>query len=190
MYEVELKYALENEQAFRDHLVSLGATSEGDPQRHQDTYFEHPCHDFRETTEALRVRVTNQGTFVTYKGPKQPGKTKVREEQEWPLHATDTDGGKMTALFLALGFRPAATVRKSRETYKLEFHGEPVAVTIDQVDQLGWFTELEAIAADQAAVPRARQAVDALAREMGLSDSEPRSYLRMWLESQRNSTTD
>ncbi|MEM4524643.1 MAG: class IV adenylate cyclase, partial [Archaeoglobaceae archaeon] len=44
-----------------------------------DLYFSHPCRDFAETDEALRIRVEKK-IKMTYKGPKVDEETKTREE--------------------------------------------------------------------------------------------------------------
>jgi adenylate cyclase, class 2 len=53
---------------------------------------------------------------------------------------------------------------------------------LDVAEDLGAFVEIESIAADPDALPAAQAAVLDLARELGLTEVEPRSYLRMALE--------
>jgi adenylate cyclase class 2 len=47
---------------------------------HEDTYFRHPCRDFAETDEALRIRIRRFNghfeAFLTYKGPRLTGTQK------------------------------------------------------------------------------------------------------------------
>ena len=88
----------------------------------------------------------------------------------------------MARLFERLGFTPVLEVRKTRLTYRLRYHGRPIVVALDKVENLGAFAEVEALAANEADLPAAQDAVRALAGELGLTDLEPRSYLRMVLE--------
>jgi len=46
----------------------------------EDIYLNHPCRDFGETDEALRIRRDVEGIRVTYKGRKIDPETKTREE--------------------------------------------------------------------------------------------------------------
>ena len=82
----------------------------------------------------------------------------------------------------SLGFRPVATIRKRRESFHLNFQEHVMEIALDVAERLGCFAEIETIAASQAALPAAQQAVLALASALGLSEVEPRSYLRMVLE--------
>ncbi len=81
----------------------------------------------------------------------------------------------------ALGFHPVATVRKTRRTFHLVRGGRPMEVVLDRAEALGDFAEVEALADDRS-LAEAQAAVLALARELGLTKVEPRSYLRMLLE--------
>ncbi len=199
MYEVEAKYPLPNPLEFRQRVLDFGAIQEGSVVVHDDTYFSHPCRDFRETTEALRIRrvesdqpnaLARPESLVTYKGPKRPGDVKAREEQEWSLGSADVDGQRLTRLLVSLGFRAVATVRKRRETLIMQHQELLIRVTLDQVEDLGWFTEIETIANDKSQIPVAREAVLSLATALHLVDSEQRSYLALLLKSLKSEKYD
>ncbi len=70
--EVELKFAIADGPALLSTLHEIGATFVGQEQ-HADTYYAHPCRDFVQTGEALRIRKVDGVAHVTFKGPKQPG---------------------------------------------------------------------------------------------------------------------
>ena len=53
-YEVELKYPIQNVAPLIERLEALGARR-GSPARQVDRYFAHPCRNFAETDEALRM---------------------------------------------------------------------------------------------------------------------------------------
>lgn len=175
MLEAEVKLALAPDaaDALRARLAALGARHVGEHAQ-VDTYFAHPGRDFRQSDEALRLRSDGGELRVTYKGPKLDPPRKTREEIEFALAA---DHATATRLLERLGFRPAAEVRKRRSEWSLAAHGGAV-VTIDQVDGLGTFCEIE-VAAD--AVDEARTRLETLQRELGLAGLAPipESYLEL-----------
>ncbi len=54
-------------------------------------------------------------------------------------------------------------------------------VVLDRAEGLGDFAEVESLS-EERGLAEAQEAVLALARELGLTEVEPRSYLRMLLE--------
>jgi adenylate cyclase class 2 len=181
MLEAEVKLALlpERVDALRERLVALGARREGE-RLQVDTYFAHPERDFRTTDEALRLRDDDGALRVTYKGPKLDPPRKTREEIEFGLAA---DHATACTLLERLGFRRAAEVRKRRSEWTLEDgkggdDGDGAVVTIDQVEGLGLFCEIEVQAE---AVEASRLRLQALQEELGLADLAPipESYLEL-----------
>ena len=144
MYEVEQKFHVDQIQPLVDKLTRLEANEQAS-QSHRDTYFNHPCRDFVETREALRVRRIDDIPSVTYKGSLVPGAIKARRELEWRLDPGDPDGENMEALFTLLGFRRVATVEKTRRTFTFTGKLADFTVVIDQVKGLGDFAEIELI---------------------------------------------
>lgn len=180
-YEVELKFRVADPSRLREAIEGIGAAA-GNPAVQEDRYLAHPGRDFAATGEALRLRRTGDRNAVTYKGPKQPGPTKTREEIEVPFEPGAAAMDAMTALFLRLGFRSVLVVRKTRTEFRLDSPGRGMTITLDDVDQLGSFAEVEALAVEEAELPAAQAAVLDLAARLGLDQVEPRSYLRMQLE--------
>lgn len=179
-YEVELKFPVENPQAVIDRIEKLGAVR-GDSQREVDLYFNHPSRDFSQTDEAFRIRTVDGQHRVTYKGPLVDKTTKTRREMELPFGKLAEDGERMAAILRTLGFRETRTVRKTRTFYKMTWDGLPVEICSDSVDELGTFIELETMA-DDAGLEAARDSLLRLAEELGLENSERRSYLCLLLE--------
>lgn len=179
-YEVEQKYHVDDLQALLGRLDKIGAKA-GSVESHRDTYFNHPCRDFAETKEALRIRRIDGIPHLTYKGRKLPGEIKARRELEWALGPGDSDGTQTEELWGMLGFRSVATVAKTRRNFRLADHLSKFAVMIDEVDRLGTFAEIELIVAEEPAVASARQEIADLAEQLGLIRDEPSSYLRMFL---------
>jgi adenylate cyclase class 2 len=177
MLEVELKFPLDHAGSLRERLVSVGAVAKGVVEQ-SDAYFNHPARDFAVTDEALRIRTVGDESVVTYKGPKLDGSAKTRFELELPLAAQTADG--WGELLTRLGFRAVATVRKRRELFELTREGRAFELSIDEVEGVGAFAEVETLA-DEASREEAEHAVLALAAELGLTDAEPRSYLELRL---------
>ena len=186
MLEVETKFKLDDRNELLRRLEFAGAR-EGGTERHEDTYFRHPCRNFVETKEALRIRSIDSVASITYKGPKLPvgdSALKARQEIEWCLAPGDSDGDQMEQLLLALGFTKVTTVRKQRQSFSWpdedeQHHG--FTMTIDQVDHVGLFAEIELLVADESpsAVKAAGERIDSLAETMGLTQSVRESYLTM-----------
>ncbi len=189
MYEVELKVRADHEAA-RDRLEELGATSLGRV-RQVDTYYDAPHRDFAETDEALRLReetvesgTDDRGTGrdgatetrLTYKGPLVEQESKTREEAETAV----ADPDAMEEVLDGLGFQPAATVEKERDRYRVEGY----TVTLDIVDGLGEFVEVETDVGSEPEVEAAREGAAAILERLGLDpDAGIRtSYLGLLLE--------
>jgi adenylate cyclase class 2 len=180
-YEVEVKYRLADHDQLTRRLVERGA--EAKPAlAHEDIYLSHPARDFALTREALRIRRIGEENQVTYKGPRHAGPTKTREEIEIGVSPGAGPFAEMLRLLEILGFGPVATIRKMRTPFHLTRRGLEIAVVMDRADGLGDFAEIETLVATESELPAAQAAVLALADELGLTEVEPRSYLRMALE--------
>jgi len=179
-YEVEQKHRVENAAALVGGLAERGVALSA-PIVQSDQYFAHPARDFARTDEALRIRISADSGFVTYKGPKLDTTTKTRRELELPLHPQDADASQFAELLAALGFKPVATVRKQRRKFQIEHAGHHVDGSLDDVDGLGTFVELELTASEQN-LEQAQRVIRELADELNLGPSERRSYLELLLE--------
>ncbi len=177
-YEVEQKFPLADIPALEARLASLGGVASS-PRWETDQYYNHPARDFAATDEALRIRRIGDSAFLTYKGPKIDATTKTRRELELPI-----DSGSLadwTELLQTLGFRPVAAVRKQRRKAFVSWQQRRVEVSLDDVEELGHFVELELIAAEPD-VEAARKSLAALAERLNLSAGERRSYLELLLQ--------
>ncbi len=185
-YEVEVKYRDVDHDALRGALAALGA-EEHAAVVEEDSYLNHPSRDFAETREAFRIRRAGDENRITYKGPREAGPTKTREEIEVPFAPGRFDD--LARVFDRLGFRHVAVVRKRRTPFSLTFDGRPLEITLDRADGLGDFAEVEALARDRDDLPAAQQAVLKLAERLGLKVVEPRSYLRMLIEAKARASS-
>jgi adenylate cyclase, class 2 len=184
-FEVEVKYRSADHDRLRRTLLEHGAR-EDPPVWQEDIYLSHPARDFAQTHEALRLRRIGSENRITYKGPRFPGPTKTREEIEIPVASGDEAASDLAALFQNLGFQALAPIRKHRTTFHLSATPHEIEVTLDRVEGLGDFVEIEAITRGQDGLPSAQATVLALAEQLGLDQVEPRSYLRMVLESRQH----
>jgi adenylate cyclase class 2 len=186
MIEVELKFRLHDPEDLLMRLIARGAVRSFDSLQ-VDLYFDHPVRRFAATDEALRLRWDQRdGLVITYKGPRLDDKSKTREEIELGIVGSEPTLNSATVLLKRLGFREVRRVSKRRTTYLARDELRDVTISIDEVDAIGLFVELEAIA-DESDWQAAREALERLARGLGLGplSSERRSYLELLLESDR-----
>ncbi len=188
MLEVEQKFWIDDALRLQDLLLSHGAI-EGMAEDHCDRYFNHPSRDFSETSEALRIRRIDGIAHITYKGAKLPGSVKARTEMEWCLAPGDADGSLTEKLWITLGFRPVAIVSKQRRVFQCHAFGDDLTVTIDQVAEVGLFSEIELVVASENDVDRARARIVAVSRQLQLQRVESQSYLSLLLKQQLNRET-
>ena len=107
MFEVEQKFRLPDPAAFLKRVAEIGLSWKKKVVE-ADTYFQHPCRDFVQTDEALRVRRhltfffgDSENTqleccperaeaeqLITFKGPRLDRQAKIRKEIELPLAAS------------------------------------------------------------------------------------------------------
>ena len=190
-FEVELKFRVDGSTERRESLAArlseIGAVAEGTLE-HSDLYLRHPSRDFAVTNEAFRLRGEGSRNLLTYKGPRRAGPAKTREEIEIPFADGPDERQAMTTLMARLGFEPVAEVRKTRQAFAIRSDDRDVHVALDDAGPLGFFVEVETLAADESDLADAQAAVLRLAQRLDLRDVEPRSYLRMLLESQAASS--
>lgn len=194
MYEVEQKYRVADPSILEARLVALAARFR-EPIHQVDRYFAHPCRDFARTDEALRLRRVGDLVAVTWKGPRIDSAVKTRRELELGLAQVPPlpggpRGGQATLdrwseLLEALGFRPVQEVAKRRRPARVPWRGTEVEVALDSVAGLGEFLELE-LQASPGELPQAAACIESLARELGCTDCERRSYLELVLGGTRS----
>ncbi len=160
------------------HLQEIGAVFLK-LENHRDIYLRHPSRDFRSTDEALRIREINGEPFITYKGPRLPGPIKIRPEIELPMVSGTPED--WLGIWTRLGFEIALSIRKLREVYRYEHVTRNLTITLDHVDSLGYFAEIERIVLDNSEIELAQQDIQVVGRMLHLSEIERRSYLGILL---------
>jgi adenylate cyclase class 2 len=138
--ELEAKIKVDDLDTVRTRLQSAGARRLG--QYHEiNRFFDTTAPTLRREDRGLRLRTsrdaqTGQATHtLTYKGPRQAGQLKQREEIELPL--PDDAGAEL--LLHRLGFARGLVFEKRRESWQLN----DCRVELDEVPELGCFVEVE-----------------------------------------------
>ena len=171
--EIEAKVHIDDPSAVEQSCRKLEAVY-GGAWRQSDRFFDHPDHRLLENDSALRMRneapldeaarKVGQRAFLTYKGPRRTGRTKMRAEYEVEV----ADPEMMATILGQLDYTEAFSYEKRRRKWRL---GD-AEVTLDEVPHLGLFVEVEG--PDEAQV---EQTFDRL----GLGDRQriTDSYLQM-----------
>ncbi len=138
-WEVEAKVRVKDPGPVEERLRRIGAKYLGSVVE-EDIYFNYRdrgCGDLAASDEALRVRIVDGECELTYKGPRASQTLKSRLEISVKVSSCDA----MMELLKHIGFTPSVRVVKQRKTYQL---GD-VRVSIDHVEGLGVFVEIEAL---------------------------------------------
>jgi len=131
MLEVEIKVRVNHNQ-IEEKLEELKATFIKEVKQ-EDTYFKHPCWNFKDRDEALRIREEGNIFFLTFKGPKLDKKIKVRKEVQLQVEP------EIFELLKDIGFSELKRIRKRRKFYQWK----NLKVCLDKVEGLGDFMEIE-----------------------------------------------
>jgi adenylate cyclase, class 2 len=176
--EIEIKAEIDSIEETERHILDFGAVFRGQSLE-DDTYYNHPSRDFRETHEALRVRASeNTGVCITYKGPVLPGRAKSRFEAETGIE----DSATFQTILIKLGFRFVGQVKKTRRFY--DYKG--ATITLDQVEGVGAYIEIEKIGDNKTIL---EEEVLNLAKELKIHSFEKRSYLELVLQSEQGQSS-
>lgn len=185
MIEVELKFPLADRNTLLTALDRVHPGLSFQQRQETDEYFQHPCRDFKVTDEALRIRLSGGVVELTWKGPKLDPRTKSRKELELTVNelteTSDQRHNRLREILLALGFSSAGLVHKTRHIAKFLFHQRLVQVSIDTVEDLGLFAELEIIC-DPSEQAGATELLLQLAEQLELKHTERRSYIALLAE--------
>lgn len=158
--ELEAKISIESHAPVRDALRNAGATYIG---RVLETnhLLDREDNSLRDTGCGLRVRTTQvldgsgPGATMTFKGPKQPGAFKQREEHETQV----ADADAALAILRGLGNTRELVFEKRRETWRMN----NCTIELDELPVLGCFVEVEGESAE---------AIEAILKIVGLNAAE------------------
>lgn len=180
MLEVEMKFRAEDWSAIETQLVAWGAVAV--PARLEtDHYFNAPDRDFAQTDEAVRLRRIGPGNTLTYKGPKIDTQTKARPEIELKLADGEQAATDAVRFLTSLGMKPVLEISKLRRVFQFPRDGFTVEACLDDAGPVGKYVELE-IMAEEADFDRAKAVLLQSAADLGLTEQERRSYLKLHLD--------
>lgn len=177
MIEVEVKAKIKSFEEMEEKLESLGA-EKTKTEFQEDIYFASPIVDFAKTDEALRIRTTNNNTFITYKGPKLNDQAKTRKEVEMTIESSE----KARDIFTEIGFRPVRTVRKNRKYYGYE----NFEISLDDVEGLSPYMEIEIELQESEDYSEAQDKIFKLFEKLGITDGFERTSYMELLENLNN----
>ncbi|MHA2351577.1 MAG: class IV adenylate cyclase [Candidatus Thorarchaeota archaeon] len=185
-FEVEVKVPITDSEVMKQKLLKSGAKMMNSEVQ-IDTYFDHPCRKFLETDEAVRVRTrrplaelkldtSHSPNELTYKGPKIDKTTKTRLEYSVGINDADS----LSSILESLSFTPVATITKKRTFFDLR----DITISIDDVEQVGLFLELESIAYDRVEMESAKATIFELLDELGIDSKQSvrESYLEIYMD--------
>jgi len=135
MVETEVKIRIEDPEAIKSKLLSLGAVVTRGRHEEENTLYDFPSGSLRAAGRTLRVRAAGRTTTLTLKGPKQKSRSfKVRDEFETAVG----NRGQLKKIVQGLGLKPSFAYGKRRTVLK---KGR-LTITIDETS-VGNFLELE-----------------------------------------------
>jgi adenylate cyclase class 2 len=149
--EIKLRFASAEEA--RAAVVAAGCTPRHGRRFQDDALLDSEDEQLRRRRCVLRVRLENGKSRVTFKGPVQPSRMKLREEHETLVG----DGEVLLKIFEELGLH----IWFRYEKYREEFCHEDVIVAIDETP-VGVFVEIEG----------GEQGIDAMAAALGRTPAD------------------
>ena len=173
--EVEIKVRANNLEIENtlNKLKELGADFK-EEESEKDVYFTAPHRDFIKTKECLRIREKNEFLELTYKGPTT--ELMKNKKQFWKSEiniALNSSREEIIMLLENLGFTEVAEVTKKRKKFYLGNQ----EISLDKIENLGWFVEIENIARNEGERKKALKENIKLLKELGLNEgnvvSEP-----------------
>jgi len=175
LFEVEVKARVEDIGSIENWILELGAIFQKVIFQ-SDIYFQHPTRDFAQTDEALRIRITDNKNYLTYKGAKLDSTSKTREEFEIEVQ----EPLKLSEILTKIGLIPIKKVVKSRKSYLYK----DITIFLDNVDELGFYIELEIAVSDERQIPAARNRLFSLFKQLKIppQNFERRSYLELLMD--------
>ncbi|MDH4213664.1 MAG: class IV adenylate cyclase [Candidatus Thorarchaeota archaeon] len=185
-YEVEVKVPINDEKAI-EHAILQAGGKRLNTEIQSDLYYDHPCRSFSQTDESVRIRIRKPvedyplpaseyaPIELTYKGPKVDRTTKTR--LEYTSGISDFDA--ISSILQHTGFKLVATIKKHRVFYNFE----GITVSIDNVEGVGRFIELELAADNEEEMQYAKDRILSVVKHLGLDSKRMvrESYLELYL---------
>lgn len=175
MIEVEIKARIKDKNEALKKIKDIGGVYSHSEEQ-EDFYFNAPYKDYRETDEALRIRIIpcEDGfkKILTYKGPKLDSISKTRREIEVEIDDIDN----MTQLLISLGFKVSATVSKVRRIFDYQDY----TITLDKLEELDYFMEIEYVAKEDDNIEEITENILKIFKKLDITEGfERKSYLEL-----------
>ena len=132
--EREIKLSFDSAESAREAVLAAGASPLLGRRLQEDALLDTPSCALRDRLCALRIRMENGKSRITFKGPVQDSPMKLRDEYETLVG----DGVLLMRIFEELGYH----VWFRYEKYREEFSHEDVTVAVDETP-VGVFVEIE-----------------------------------------------
>jgi adenylate cyclase class 2 len=132
--EREIKLRFSSVDDARDAILRTGATAVRGRRLQEDCLLDTADEILRRQRSVLRLRMEAGRSLLTYKGPVQPSRWKLREERETIV----SDGETMLYVLERLGFSVWFRYQKYRE----EFGARDAVIALDETP-IGTFVEIE-----------------------------------------------
>jgi len=170
-FEVELKARLQQPEDVKSRAAELGEWV-GETFK-EDVYFRRRGDTSRYPADRYRLRREENKAVVTFKQQVQAGDTEVYDEVEFGV----SDAHTFFRFADRFGFEPFVVKRKRSEVYRVG----RAHVELNEVEHVGYFTEIEILCTDEADVPAARIEIAVVLERLGLTqaDLEPTPYISM-----------
>jgi adenylate cyclase class 2 len=172
-YEIEIKLPVTDLAAVRERLRACDARQLTAPHSESNDLYDQSDGSLAKSGRVLRLRRTEDGATLTYKGPARFEEgAKTREERETAV----SDPNEMERILAALGFHRRFRYEKRREEWSMD----ECVIALDETP-IGSFAEVEG---DPAAIRRALQ-------HLGLDPAEslPYSYAELYARRRREDST-
>lgn len=151
--EREIKLRFPSVAEAREAILRTGATPVRGRRLQEDCLLDTADEHIRRARSVLRIRMEAGRSLLTYKGPVQPSRWKLREERETIV----SDGETMLYVLERLGFSVWFRYQKHRE----EFGATDAVIALDETP-IGTFVEIEG----------SETAITELAAALGRSESD------------------
>ena len=132
--EREIKLRFDSADDARERILALGATPLRGRRLQEDCLLDTDDEQIRRQRSVLRIRNEGGKSLLTFKGPVQPGRMKLRLEHETVV----ADGDVLLTILEALGLH----IWFRYEKYREEYSAEDVVIAIDETP-VGTFVEIE-----------------------------------------------
>jgi adenylate cyclase class 2 len=185
-YEVEVKVPINDEKAIEQTILKAGG-KRLNSETQSDLYYDHPCRSFSLTDESIRIRARESADDyslplsehspieLTYKGPRVDKTTKTRLEYTSGID----DFNAITSILQHTGFKLVATIKKNRVFFDID----GITVSIDSVEGVGTFIEIELLAKGEKEMKGAKDRIFSLMKHLNLDQKlmVRESYLELYL---------